>query len=569
MDTGTKFVFSAVSFRHVETPFHAQGYRDYYAIVNVADLPDLGGWRKINVRDPKLTGTVPKAIRGSVNENPELFVFMNRGIVLSVEGVTYDNKTSNVTVMLRDPNIHGLLDGGHTYNILLEERASLPHTQYVKLELLEGFRQEEIPNLVDARNTSNQVRDQSLMNLQGEFEKLKRAISTRPYAGLIAYKEHEVLDDGNPKPIDVREVIAILTCFDRASFDDRVHPINAYRSKAAMLQHFSEHKKDYEKIYPLANDILELYDHVQLLLPDLYNKVRAKGGEVAGGKFGRLTGVTTYNGKRRAELLFIGKDSRYAVPAGFVYPVLAAFRALLEEKGGRYVWGKGLDPLQLLDGQLGETLADTIGNFALDARNPSKTGKSPLVWQACYQAAQVTYLSHSAQGDGEPGAPERGMNTHEVPAQRVVAGTSAGTKRRARRRRRPLRNKRNRTPRVPVGSLLPEDRYVLPLLTALAARGGTAPAREIIEAVGERLRADLLPTDKENLPSGDVRWQKRVQFVRLRLVEEGLLANDSPRGVWALTAAGQARAAEMEQGQPVGTAMVGSNLPRPSTSEPR
>lgn len=548
MDTGTKFMFPAVSFRHVETPFHAQGYRNYYAIVNVADLPDLGGWRKINVRDPKLTGAVPKAIRESVNENPELFVFMNRGIVLSVEGVTYDNKTSKVTVILRDPNIHGLLDGGHTYNILLEERASLPHTQYVKLELLEGFRQEEIPNLVDARNTSNQVRDQSLMNLQGEFEKLKRAISARPYADLIAYKEHEVLDDGNPKPIDVREVIAILTCFDRANFDDRVHPINAYRSKAAMLQHFSEHKKDYEKIYPLANDILELYDYAQLLLPDLYNKVRAKGGEVAGGKFGRLTGVTTYNGKRRAQLLFIGKDSRYAVPAGFVYPVLAAFRALLEEKGGRYVWGKGLDPLQLLNGQLGETLADTIGNFALDARNPSKTGKSPLVWQACYQAAQVTYLSNAPEGDDGPGAPEPGMSTREVFAERVGAGKSVGTKRRSRRPRRSLRSKRNRAPRIPAGSLLPEDKYVLPLLTALDERGGAATAREVIEAVGARLRDNFSPVDKESLPSGVIRWQKRVQFVRLRLVEEGLFAKDSPRGVWALTAAGQARVADVSSG---------------------
>lgn len=132
---------------------------------------------------------------------------------------------------------------------------------------------------------------------------------------------------------------------------------------------------------------------MQLLLPDLYNKVRGKSGEVAGGKFGKLTGVTTYDGKRRAQLLFIGKESKYGVPAGFVYPVVGAFRALLEEKVGRYVWGKEVDPLRLLQGQMGETLADTIGNFALDARNPSKTGKSPLVWQACYQAVQVAFLS--------------------------------------------------------------------------------------------------------------------------------------------------------------------------------
>ena len=32
---------------------------------------------------------------------------------------------------------------------------------------------------------------------------------------------------------------------------------------------------------------------------------------------------------------------------------------LLDEKSGRYEWGKGLDPLTMFKGQLGETLADT------------------------------------------------------------------------------------------------------------------------------------------------------------------------------------------------------------------
>ncbi len=396
MDVPARITFPVVSFRHLETPFNKQGYRDYFAVVDIRELPDLVGWRKINVRDPKLTGTVPAAIRESVKDNPELFLFMNRGIVLSVDEVSFDQRASNLTVTLRDPKLHGLLDGGHTYNILLEERGSLENTQYVRIEILEGFKPDEIPNLVDARNTSNQVRDQSLMNLKEQFEKLKRALAGRPYADLIAYKEFEVDNEGDPKPIDVREVIAILTVFDRDHFDERTHPINAYRSKAACLELFKQHPKSYDKIYPLANDILELYDHIHFHLPELYNRVRAKGGDVAGGKFGRLTGVTTYNGKAKAQLHFIGQESKYGVPGGFVYPMLGAFRALIEEKSGRYVWAKSIDPVRLLQGQLGETLADTIGNFALDARNPSKTGKSPLVWQACYQAGQVTYLSRQS-----------------------------------------------------------------------------------------------------------------------------------------------------------------------------
>ena len=161
------------------------------------------------------------------------------------------------------------------------------------------------------------------------------------------------------------------------------------------MKHFVDHTEDYKKIYHLAPDILKLYDKVQSLLPDLYNRVRGKSGVVAGGKFGKLTGVSTYDGVRRAHLYYIEEDSKYGVPAGFVYPVLGAFRALLKKKGGKYVWGKDIDPIDLLRGELGETLADTIGNFALDARNPSKTGKSTLVWQACYQAVQVAYLSRS------------------------------------------------------------------------------------------------------------------------------------------------------------------------------
>lgn len=392
MDKSVRFVFPVNAFRHLETPFQKQGYRDYFAIIDTKHLPDLSEWRKINVRDPKLTGSVPNAIRASIHDQPELFVFMNRGIVLAVESLSFDNKSSKLTITMKNPNLHGLLDGGHTYNILQEEAASLDEPQYVKLEILEGFLGDEIPNIVDARNTSNQVRDQSLMNLKGEFDKLKRALKGTKFEELIAYKEHEVDDEGNSKPIDIREIIAILTVFDRDHFSAQTHPINAYRSKAACLEHFANNTKSYEKIYPLAKDILELFDHIQSQLPELYNEVRGNRGDVAGGKFGKLTGVTNYKGKRKAQLQFIAKDSAYGVPAGFVYPMLGAFRPLLEEKGGRYVWGKGLDPLKLLRGDMGKSLADTIGNFALENRNPSKTGKSPLVWQSCHQAGELAYL---------------------------------------------------------------------------------------------------------------------------------------------------------------------------------
>jgi hypothetical protein len=390
MIASTVFTLPAVSFRHLETPFNKQGLKDYFAIVEVNNLPDLSKWRKINVRDPKLSGYVPDQIREGF-KNPNLFVFMNRGIVLSVHSVSFDNQSKVLTLKMTDPNIHGLMDGGHTYKILLEERKE-DEPQYVKLEILEGFGGEDIPSIVDARNTSNQVQDESLLNLRNKFDDLKSALKGRSYYDKIAWSEFEVDEENNPKPIDVREIIAILTAFDKDNFNGTTHPINSYRSKAACLNHFKNNQASYAKIYPLAKEILALYDAIQEELPKLYNKARTMANpEMRGGKFGRLTGVT-WNNKPRYDLHFSGKKTQYNVPAGFVYPILGAFRAMLEEQDGRYVWGKKVDPIELLSGPLGYALAETVGNFALEQKNPSKTGKSLNVWNSCFKDAENAYL---------------------------------------------------------------------------------------------------------------------------------------------------------------------------------
>jgi hypothetical protein len=113
-------------------------------------------------------------------------------------------------------------------------------------------------------------------------------------------------------------------------------------------------------------------------------------------------------------------------------------------------------------------------------------------------------------------------------------------------RKRNARTRRSQPPkrgtRAPSDALLPESEYVMPVLQTLAERGGSAPAREVVAEVGRRLGDRLTPLDMESLDSGGIRWQNRVQFVRLRLVEEGLIERKSTRGVWVLTKAGLARA---------------------------
>jgi hypothetical protein len=394
----TTLRFPAYSMRKLENPFERHGYRNYAAIVEAADLPDLTGWRKINVRHPKLTTALPRAIAESFGSNPETFVFMNRGLVLAVDAVEFDTKTGEVTVTLSDPDRHGLLDGGHTYEIVLAERdrlAALGQKQYVKVELVEGFRSDELVDLVDARNSSNQVKDESLMELAGQFEGIKKALRDEPYGKLIAYKEYEKDSDGDALPIDIREIVSYLVAFDKTNYNGFDHPINAYRSKAACLKHYKAKPDDIAKILPIATDILKLWDTIHKHLPDFYNEARGEGGEVSGGRFGRLTGVTHLGNDQRRKgypLFFLGEMSRYNIPAGFKYPMLGAFRALVEERDGVFGWGQGIDPVDFFVNVVGKRLAATIGEFARQEQNPSKTGKSQLVWQACYQAAEIEYL---------------------------------------------------------------------------------------------------------------------------------------------------------------------------------
>jgi len=105
-------------------------------------------------------------------------------------------------------------------------------------------------------------------------------------------------------------------------------------------------------------------------------------------------------------------------------------------------------------------------------------------------------------------------------------------------RRGSAKHEKRRT-RAPSGTLLPEERYELPLLRALVQADGRGASKEIIEAVGRELKDDLTPLDLETLSSGGVRWQSRIQFVRLRLIERGLMDKNTPRGVWGISARGR------------------------------
>ena len=107
----------------------------------------------------------------------------------------------------------------------------------------------------------------------------------------------------------------------------------------------------------------------------------------------------------------------------------------------------------------------------------------------------------------------------------------------------PARKSTKKRTRVPKGSIVPEEEYELPILRALEHLGGRVPTSEVIAQVEKEMGARLTDVDREELSSGGVRWQNRVQFVRLKLIKKGEMVDGSPRGIWEISPAGRDRIA--------------------------
>lgn len=100
------------------------------------------------------------------------------------------------------------------------------------------------------------------------------------------------------------------------------------------------------------------------------------------GKYGATSGVTVARNDKPFKSKYYETDMRYKTPNGFLYPILGAFRALLEEKNGVYTWKK--NPFDVMD-DVGPMLVNTtIERSRSLGNNPQSVGKDTGNWQTLY-----------------------------------------------------------------------------------------------------------------------------------------------------------------------------------------
>jgi len=89
-----------------------------------------------------------------------------------------------------------------------------------------------------------------------------------------------------------------------------------------------------------------------------------------------------------------------------------------------------------------------------------------------------------------------------------------------------------------------EAEYRLPILRALERMGGPVPRDVVLERVEQTMAGGLTRADYQTLAGGDIRWRKMAEWERHKMLRDGLLRPDSPRGMWEITEEGRRYLAE-------------------------
>lgn len=373
----------ANSFQVLLNPVGNNDSKKYIFYVKVDDVP-LGIPMATNPRNQKLTSSVAKAITESLLSNDGNFYLKNRGIILSASKLEYDPERAEVTVYFDNTLCHGNIDGGHTYRIICEYQGKKLN-QYVQFEVMTGV-EGIIENLAEARNTSVQVDEKSMAELARKFDPIKEGLEGMPFFDRIAFKQNQVSVDEtgkNLKMIDAREVVAIINMFNIEKYDAQTHPMQAYSSKAKMLELYLQDPEFYRKFVNVMPDIFDLYDQIEMEFADAYNS--------AGGRYGRKK----YSGHKDDSTVGKSKfgmhDLKYKIPDGFMYPVVAAFRSYLQYNEGtdKYEWRNGIRPEDIWN-DCKKELTSSIMNFASSiGDNPNAVGKDTNIWDLAYMKVEL------------------------------------------------------------------------------------------------------------------------------------------------------------------------------------
>lgn len=345
-----------------------------------------------NARKPNTRKHVYKRVDESlmnIDCLADTFHLKNLGISLNASTV-HKIAEDKFEVHLPDPDVHGVLNGGHTLELIKKRivDGSIPRNQFVKIEVRTGIPDTWLAEIAGGLNTALQVEDMSLDDLAGAFEWIKEELANEPYYGAIAWSEN---DKGE---YDARDLISLMTCFHIGLYpnDKGVHPVEAYEKKSRVLDQFREDYIEFKKLRPILKDILQLHNVIQME----FAKYHLRNG----GKPRSLKIMDTKDEKSKTGFPFVfsGKQAKERLQTGALYPILAAFRWMVEEDAdGNFAWRGGFDNVLARWKDTAPDLTRKTQERSKELGNNSNAiGKSRTHWDTLHQTVAFRDLMSKA-----------------------------------------------------------------------------------------------------------------------------------------------------------------------------
>jgi hypothetical protein len=349
-----------------------------------------------------IKSSVARDIQNTIRNRPEDFMLANRGATVIAESLRFDPAREEVEITIADPEIHGLADGATSDAVVelvqREVGGNRPFNElvfeeipdYLKrarfhVEVIIGLsNRERIGMLARGRNTSRQVKSWSLADFQGAFDWIQKILDQpgSKFFDRIGYEENA------GKDVNILDVLSLMTLFsrewdDKAAGMKRKAPTVAYSSKGRMDTRLQDPKlaSYYRALAPILEDILKLHDYVYARFEDGYKLA------MGGGKLGRRRGVES-RPANPITLPLTGSQSNYDIPNGYIFPLLASFRALVKYDGQDMAAWK-VNPFKFYDTYGAELISVLIEQIDNLGGNPQMAGKSRAVYSSLHDRAKL------------------------------------------------------------------------------------------------------------------------------------------------------------------------------------
>ena len=353
-----------------------------------------------NPRVGDLKGKVAEEIRATIHSEPREFHLRNRGLIVSTPEATFDTDLRTLTLdnpKTENPNVlWGLLDGGHTFDVLREESsaaagvdadgslATLKDT-WLDVKIRVGLIKDEIISAAAGNNTSTQLRPWTLANYKGQLAPIHEMVDKGmpDLAKDIAFKENETNEDSGEERwwdvLDVLQRMTLLNTYLYPGYETSKHPVVAYASKSKVLDDYLRNPESYKGMSRIVSDVFRMpaiveskLSHLPKVNGNLAFATRVKSGDI--------------NHALRGQTKFTRK---YRINDAVLFPMVAALRPLIEGESPKSLeWV--IEPIEFLDAHI-EAIYQTFLNFYQDEvddktnkRSLSGMGKDARLWQTLH-----------------------------------------------------------------------------------------------------------------------------------------------------------------------------------------